>query len=42
MKWEELMVKYLLDFNKRTIDNLVYVGTFDTNRSRLIMIHELS
>lgn len=41
--WYNLLINYLLSFNKRTIDNLIYVGTFDIfGKSRLEMLHELS
>lgn len=41
--WAKLAVFHLLKFNKRTIDNLIYVGTFDhLKKPRLEMIHELT
>lgn len=41
--WYHMSIHYLLELNRRTIDNLVYVGTFDyLGKSRLEMIHELS
>lgn len=42
-KWLPLMVNHLLLLNKRTVENLIYVGTFSRyGKSRLEMVHEIT